>query len=141
MEALEKYELARKEAVEADARVREAEAEKERQREASERAETARRAEQERERAALEARSAAEASRPRTRLSIKFQTRGAKRPTEIDAFADEKFEDIFRRYAAQVKQPVGSLRFRFDGDAVGPGETPANLDMEDGDIVDVAARP
>ena len=48
-----------------------------------------------------------------------------------------KFDRVFARFADEMRLPVHSLRFLFDGDRVSPEQTPGGLVMEDGDTIDV----
>lgn len=48
-----------------------------------------------------------------------------------------RFDRVFARLADEMKLPVDSLRFLFDGDRVSPEQTPGGLVMEDGDTIDV----
>ena len=48
-----------------------------------------------------------------------------------------RFDRVFARFADEMKLPVHSLRFLFDGDRVSPEQTPSGLVMEDGDTIDV----
>ena len=47
-----------------------------------------------------------------------------------------KFDTIFNKYATRKGICVASLRFLFDGSRVRGDQTPADIDMEDGDQLD-----
>ena len=48
-----------------------------------------------------------------------------------------KLEKVFNAYAAHKGIDVGSLRFFLDGKRLNGNQTPADVDMEDGDQIDV----
>jgi len=50
---------------------------------------------------------------------------------------DTKFEVVFDAYCAAKALRRDAVRFAFDGDAVSPGATPAALEMDDDDVIDV----
>ena len=51
--------------------------------------------------------------------------------------SDTKFEAVFEAYCTARTLSRDSVRFLFDGDAVAPSATPAALDMDDEDCIDV----
>lgn len=53
---------------------------------------------------------------------------------------NDKFEKLFTVYANMVQASLSSLSFRFDGDQVSPSTTPKELDMEDGDVIEVYTK-
>ncbi|KAK7682035.1 hypothetical protein QCA50_014999 [Cerrena zonata] len=48
-----------------------------------------------------------------------------------------KLSKLQSAYASKVGKDVGSIRFLYDGDRVNENDTPASLDMEDNDAIDV----
>ncbi|CDZ96945.1 Ubiquitin-like proteins [Phaffia rhodozyma] len=48
-----------------------------------------------------------------------------------------KFSKLKSAYAQRVGKSVSTIRFLFDGTAVGDDDTPASLSMEDQDSIDV----
>jgi small ubiquitin-related modifier len=48
-----------------------------------------------------------------------------------------RFHRVFEAYASEEKMPIQSLRFLFDGSRVAPEKCPNDLEMEDGDVIDV----
>jgi len=48
-----------------------------------------------------------------------------------------KLSKLQGAYAGKVGKDVSSIRFLYDGARIGDDETPASLDMEDGDTIDV----
>lgn len=49
-----------------------------------------------------------------------------------------KFERLMKAYGDSVGvKSVNHLRFLFDGNRINPEQTPASLEMEDGDVLDV----
>lgn len=47
-----------------------------------------------------------------------------------------KLEKVFSAYSSRKGVAAGSLRFLFDGQRVQPHQTPAELEMDDGDQLD-----
>lgn len=50
------------------------------------------------------------------------------------------FKKMFNAYAKKTGQPVEGLRFLFDGDRIKDNDTPALLEMQDGDSVDAMVQ-
>ena len=50
---------------------------------------------------------------------------------------DTKFEAVFDAYCTARTLERDSVRFLFDGDAIVASATPATLDMDDEDFIDV----
>ncbi|KAH9975069.1 ubiquitin-like protein [Lactifluus volemus] len=48
-----------------------------------------------------------------------------------------KLSKLQGAYANKVGKDVGSIRFLYDGNRINDDDTPATLDMEDGDTIDV----
>ncbi|KZP06790.1 ubiquitin-like protein [Athelia psychrophila] len=48
-----------------------------------------------------------------------------------------KLSKLQGAYAGKVGKDVGSIRFLYDGARIGEEETPASLEMEDNDTIDV----
>ncbi|TFK38359.1 ubiquitin-related domain-containing protein [Crucibulum laeve] len=48
-----------------------------------------------------------------------------------------KLSKLQGAYASKVGKDVGSIRFLYDGDRINDDDTPASLDMEDNDTIDV----
>ncbi|THH27586.1 hypothetical protein EUX98_g6607 [Antrodiella citrinella] len=48
-----------------------------------------------------------------------------------------KLSKLQGAYATKVGKDVGSIRFLYDGERVQENDTPASLDMEDNDSIDV----
>lgn len=55
-------------------------------------------------------------------------------------YMDDKFEKLLKMYADKVKLDIQTLAFSFDGDKISPTATPADLGMEDEDIVEVNVK-
>jgi hypothetical protein len=52
----------------------------------------------------------------------------------------DHFSKLFKVYADLTKLPLEKLLFRFDGDEISPNDTPKELDMEEGYIIEVYIR-
>ncbi|TFK51262.1 ubiquitin-like protein [Heliocybe sulcata] len=48
-----------------------------------------------------------------------------------------KLSKLQAAYAAKVGKDVGSIRFLYDGQRINEDDTPASLEMEDSDTIDV----
>jgi len=48
-----------------------------------------------------------------------------------------KLSKLQAAYANKVGKDVGSIRFLYDGNRINDDDTPASLDMDDGDTIDV----
>lgn len=48
-----------------------------------------------------------------------------------------RFEKVFKAFAERQGRQVGTCRFRFDGDPIDALSTPGDIDMQDGDLIDV----
>lgn len=53
---------------------------------------------------------------------------------------DERFEQLFKKYARKANIDVHKLVFSFDGEKVDPASTPKDLDMEDDDLIEVHVK-
>ncbi|XP_021727085.1 uncharacterized protein LOC110694211 [Chenopodium quinoa] len=89
----------------------------------------------------VEEETAEEAPKPaadRTKIVISMQDKAGSKQYRI--FADEKFEQLFTKYAQKVKTDVHNLVFTFDGDKINPASTPQTLGMEDDDLIEVHVK-
>jgi len=48
-----------------------------------------------------------------------------------------KLSKLQAAYASKVGKDVGSIRFLYDGNRINDEDTPASLEMDDGDTIDV----
>lgn len=90
--------------------------------------------------AALEAESE-KVSKPaveRAKIVVSIQDKGGLKQFRV--YADDKFERLFKMYADKVNLDQENLVFCFDGDKIGPEATPASLEMEDNDIIEVHTK-
>lgn len=55
-------------------------------------------------------------------------------------YMDDKFEKLRKMYADKVKLDVQTIAFSFDGDKISPTATPADLGMEDEDVIEVHVK-
>jgi hypothetical protein len=53
---------------------------------------------------------------------------------------DDKFDKLFKAYARKAKRNPSDLTFVFDGDKIDPASTPEDLDLEDGDMIEVSHK-
>ena len=59
----------------------------------------------------------------------------------LSLLQDERFEQLFKRYAEKAKIDVQKLVFCFDGDKIDSSSTPESLGMEDDDLIEVHVKP
>lgn len=74
----------------------------------------------------------------RAKIDITIQDKDG--PKQFRVFTDDKFERLFKIYAEKVKLDLQSLVFCFDGDKISPTATPAGLEMEENDIIEVHVK-
>ncbi|XP_010415432.1 PREDICTED: uncharacterized protein LOC104701435 isoform X1 [Camelina sativa] len=79
-----------------------------------------------------------EPTNDRAKIVITIQDKDEKKQCRV--FADEKFEQVFKMYAEKGKLNLQNLVFIFDGDKIDPSTTPAELDMEDHDMIEVHTK-
>lgn len=59
-------------------------------------------------------------------------------PVCVCVFQDAPLGSVFSQYLSSMSSRArGTVRFHFDGSKVKHSQTPAQLDMEDGDIIEV----
>ncbi|XP_027363634.1 uncharacterized protein LOC113871079 [Abrus precatorius] len=74
----------------------------------------------------------------RAKILISLQDKDATK--QIRMFMDDTFERIVKTYADKIKCDVKQIVLSFDGDKISLSETPANLGMEDNDIIEVHVK-
>ena len=57
-------------------------------------------------------------------------------PPRLPTLSTLQFEKVIKAYTQKKALAVGLIRFVYDGNRVETGLTPADLDMEDGDVID-----
>lgn len=77
------------------------------------------------------------ASKERAKIVISVRDSDKEELKQFRLFVDDKFERLFKMYADKLKINPKSLVFIFDGDKVGPDDTPVGLGMEDDDMIEV----
>ncbi|KNA08946.1 hypothetical protein SOVF_158160 [Spinacia oleracea] len=74
----------------------------------------------------------------RTKIVISIQDKAGTKQYRI--FADDRFEQLFIKYARKQNIDVQDLVFTFDGDKINPASTPQTLEMEDDDLIEVHVK-
>lgn len=74
----------------------------------------------------------------RTKIVISIQDKAGTKQYRI--FADDRFEQLFKKYAQKVNTDINNLVFTFDGDKISPSSTPQTLGMEDDDLIEVHVK-
>ena len=70
-------------------------------------------------------------------LKLKLSREGEREPTTLLHPPDGSFGELLAAYCAQAGLQAAGYRLQFDGDTLAPAGTPADADMEDGDLVEV----
>ncbi|KAL0700888.1 hypothetical protein Bca4012_057010 [Brassica carinata] len=74
----------------------------------------------------------------RAKIVITIQDKAGQKQFRV--YADEKFERVFKMYTDKEKLDPKNLVFTFDGDKIDPSTTPSNLEMEEGDMIEVHTK-
>lgn len=70
-------------------------------------------------------------------IEVRFQTKDRKVFEKIKLKLFDPLEVAMKKFADLRRMPVDTLKFVFDGDKLSGKDTPLNLDMEEGDAIDV----
>ncbi len=73
----------------------------------------------------------------RDTIEVRFQTKDRKVFENVKLRLFDPLKSAMARFAELRKVPLDSLRFVFDGERLDGKETPMDLDMEDGETIDV----
>uniref|UniRef100_A0A8C6M4U4 NFATC2-interacting protein n=1 Tax=Nothobranchius furzeri TaxID=105023 RepID=A0A8C6M4U4_NOTFU len=80
----------------------------------------------------------AEAQRSSSSVTVRLQSKDRDSSQEYSIHRDTPLDTIFSQYLSSLPSTTQrKVRFHFDGSKVMSGQTPAQLDMEDGDIIEV----
>ncbi|KAF3334912.1 Ubiquitin-like protein pmt3/smt3 [Carex littledalei] len=77
-------------------------------------------------------------SEVREKIVISIQDKDDKK--QFCIYKDDKFEKLFKIYAKKINIKPEDLVFSFDGEKVGPASTPASLELEDDDMLEVHVK-
>lgn len=80
------------------------------------------------------------ASKPFERAKILISVQDKDETKQIRMFMDDRFERIIKTYAEKMKCDLKQIVLSFDGDKISSSQTPASLDMEDNDIIEVHVK-
>uniref|UniRef100_A0A8D0AJG9 NFATC2-interacting protein n=2 Tax=Sander lucioperca TaxID=283035 RepID=A0A8D0AJG9_SANLU len=73
-----------------------------------------------------------------SRMTVRLQSKDRDSSQEFSLHRDAPLGSVFSQYLSRMSPgSQKKVRFHFDGCKVTPGQTPAQLDMEDGDIIEV----
>ncbi|XP_078126250.1 NFATC2-interacting protein isoform X2 [Sander vitreus] len=73
-----------------------------------------------------------------SRMTVRLQSKDRDSSQEFSLHRDAPLSSVFSQYLSRMSpSSQKKVRFHFDGCKVTPGQTPAQLDMEDGDIIEV----
>ncbi|GJM93958.1 hypothetical protein PR202_ga10561 [Eleusine coracana subsp. coracana] len=79
-----------------------------------------------------------QAQKAREKIVISVQDKDGQQ--QIRIYKDDKFDKLFKAYAKKAKLNPSDLTFVFDGDKIDPTSTPADLDLEDSDMIEVSHK-
>lgn len=69
-------------------------------------------------------------------ITIRIQSDGLKKPLDVDIDKTKKFSILLWKFADTLKCDGEKLKLKFDGEWIEPNETPMDLDMEGGEMID-----
>ena len=78
-----------------------------------------------------------ELPKPPKQLKLKLSREGEREHALILHPPDGSFGELLSTYCVKAGLPPAGYRLQFDGDTLAPSATPADADMEDGDLVEV----
>ena len=81
--------------------------------------------------------SLASAPEDQDTIVVRLQGKGDKVPVESKVKSYEPLAGALRAYALAKRLSVNSLRLEFDGERIDGKSSPQNLDIEDGDVIDI----
>nr|CAD7400406.1 unnamed protein product [Timema cristinae] len=70
-------------------------------------------------------------------LELKVQRKGVKRPMMVRIKKTDQMVVLMVQCAEQLNLPLDKLKFSFDGEDVNKSDTPAYLELEGGECVDL----
>lgn len=79
-------------------------------------------------------------SKPSERAKILISVQDKDETKQIRMYMDDRFERIIKTYAEKMKCDLKQIVLSFDGDKISSSQTPASLDMEDNDIIEVHVK-
>ncbi|XP_013100989.2 uncharacterized protein LOC106082803 [Stomoxys calcitrans] len=82
------------------------------------------------------------AKKPRNpnEISVKVQSDKWKRPLQIDLLKTDKFRILYIKCSEELKVGIEQLKLSFDGELLELNDTPADLDLEGGEVIDLRLR-
>lgn len=79
-------------------------------------------------------------SKPSERAKILISVQDKDETKQIRMYMDDRFERIIKTHAEKMKCDLKQIVLSFDGDKISSSQTPASLDMEDNDIIEVHVK-
>lgn len=74
--------------------------------------------------------------RDKNSISIRIQSDGLKKPLDVDIEKAKKFSVLLWKIADTLKCDGEKLKLKFDGEWIDLSETPMDLDLEGGELID-----
>ena len=81
--------------------------------------------------------NAAEDAPKESTIQIKLRTKDKKSAVTMNVRPKDKMSVVMNAFAKAKKVKVKDLKFIFDGEELGPDETPESLELEGGECIDV----
>ncbi|KAI8130933.1 Uncharacterized protein FF38_03608 [Lucilia cuprina] len=84
--------------------------------------------------------TAATKKRDANKITLKIQSDKWKRPLQIDLMKTDKFRILYIKCAEELKVALDHLKLSFDGELLELNDTPADLDLEGGEAIDLRIK-
>lgn len=81
--------------------------------------------------------AAASKKRDSNKIKLKIQSDKLKRPLQIDIMKADKFRILFIKCSEELNVGIDQLKLSFDGELLDANDTPADLDLEGGEAIDL----
>ncbi|XP_075148109.1 uncharacterized protein LOC142222057 [Haematobia irritans] len=78
--------------------------------------------------------------RDQNKITVKIQSDKWKRPLQIDLQKTDKFRILYIKCSEELSVNIDRLKLSFDGDLLELNDTPADLDLEGGEVIDLRFR-
>ncbi|XP_075167041.1 DNA repair protein Rad60-like [Haematobia irritans] len=78
--------------------------------------------------------------RDQNKITVKIQSNKWKRPLQIDLQKTDKFRMLYIKCSEELSVDIVRLKLSFDGDLLELNDTPADLDFEGGEVIDLRFR-
>lgn len=73
-------------------------------------------------------------------LQLKLLIKDQRKPILVYMDKKEKMKSIMLQGAEELKKSIDELKFHFDGDLINPSDTPEDLDLEGGEVIEITIK-